>query len=74
MKKIIFVNKFDEQTIGKLQNHYKISTVAGMYEISENIIRKWITQKKIKVCKIGGAVRIPKSELLKIVQDWSDYE
>jgi len=45
--------------------------VADMYDLKEKTIRNWICVGKLKAHKIQGAVRIPKSELLKIVEDWT---
>ena len=72
MGDIVF-NEFDKATLGRLQQHYSIDSVAKMYEVSPNTVRKWIRLQKIKAHKICGAVRIPKSELLRIVSDWTDY-
>ena len=73
MKEILF-NNFDKENLGRLQEHYSIKTISQNYDLSENTIRKWIRRGKLKAHKINGAVRIPKSELLRIVSDWTDYK
>ena len=69
MQNIIF-NDFDKAVLGKLQDHYSVKSIAEMYDLSPKTIWKWIRAGTIKAHKIGGAVRIPKSEVLKIVEDW----
>ena len=66
--------EFDNESAIKLQKHYKISTVAELYEISEDTVRKWLKCKKIKGHKLGGSVRIPRTELINFVKDWTNYE
>ena len=62
-------NKYLQQ---KIQQHYSIKHVAEMFDISGKTIRNWLYTGKIHGHKIGGAVRIPESELCKIVNDWRD--
>jgi len=65
---------FDHTNLGRLQQHYSIKTIAAMYDIAESTIRRWIRVGKLRAHKIGGAIRIPKSELMKLVKDWTDYD
>ena len=43
---------YDIEIEMKLQQHYKIKTVAKLYEISEKTIRRWIRDGKLKVIKV----------------------
>jgi excisionase family DNA binding protein len=66
--------EFDNKSAIKLQKHDKISTVAELFEISEDTVRKWLRCKKLKGHKLNGAVRIPHAELIHLVKDWTNYE
>lgn len=66
--------EFDNEGAIKLQKYYKISTVADQFEISEDTVRKWLKSIKLKGHKLGGAVRIPHTELINFVKDWTNYE
>lgn len=46
---------------------YKISEFSDLVSLSEKTIRSLISYGKITAIKIGGSVRIPHSELLKIL-------
>ena len=39
-----------------------------MLAISEKSLYRWIKERKLKAHKIGGTIRIPKTELLKIIK------
>jgi len=69
MQDIIF-DEFDKATLGKLQDHYSVKSLAKKYELNEKTLWKWIRAGRLKAHKIGGSVRIPKSEVLKLVEDW----
>ena len=66
--------KMDSLLFEKLQQHYSIKTVSEIYELSEKTIRKWIRTGKLRAHKIGGSVRIPKSELVRLVEEWTEYQ
>jgi excisionase family DNA binding protein len=59
---------FDKEARVKLQQHYRLKDVAKMLSISEKSLYRWIKEKKLKAHKIGGSIRIPRSELLRFIQ------
>jgi len=60
---------FDIEAKQKLQQHYRIKEVAVMCAISEKTVYRWIYEKRIKAHRIGGSIRIPRTELLTIIQN-----
>ncbi len=52
------------------QKYYRIPVLAGMFDVSEKTIRRMITDRRIRANRIAGCIRIPHSELSKIVQDY----
>ena len=62
---------YDIEAAKKLQKHYKIKDVAEMYSISEKSIYRWCLEGKLKAHKIGGSIRIPRTELLKIIEPFN---
>ncbi|HCK98563.1 MAG TPA: hypothetical protein DHW42_00450 [Candidatus Marinimicrobia bacterium] len=65
--------KFCPYCGGVIDRYYSVATVSKIYDLSEDCIRKWIKEGKIKPIKIGRAVRIPKEELEKIILPYRDY-
>ena len=51
------------------QNHYSITTLAKRWDVSPKTIRRWIKDGKLHSKRIGGSVRIPHSEAVKIVSE-----
>jgi len=58
---------YDIEVEKKVQQHYKIKTVAKLYDISEKTIRRWIKSGKLKANRIGGSIRIPRHEIEKFI-------
>ena len=52
------------------RKYYKISKMAEMLDVSEKTLRRMIADRRIKAVRIGGSVRIPHSELHKMIQDY----
>lgn len=52
------------------QKYYRLSAVAEMFDLSEKTVRRLITERRIKAKRIGGSIRIPHSELVKMVEDY----
>jgi|SaaInlStandDraft_3_1057020.scaffolds.fasta_scaffold33173_2 excisionase family DNA binding protein len=50
------------------EQYYSLKTVATMFEISEKTIRRLIINYEISTIKIGGSIRVPKSELSKMFE------
>ncbi len=59
---------FDKECAIKLQQHYRLKDVAKMCAVSEKSVYRWIYDGRIKAHRIAGSVRIPRTELLKIIQ------
>ncbi|MFX1538553.1 MAG: helix-turn-helix domain-containing protein [Promethearchaeota archaeon] len=51
------------------QRFYSISTIAERWDLSQKTIRRMINGGQIKAKRIRGSVRIPHSELLKVIED-----
>jgi len=51
------------------QRYYSISTLAERWDFSRKTIIRMISSGKLNVKRIGGSVRIPHSELLKVIED-----
>ena len=52
------------------QKYYRLTTLAATFDISEKTLRRMITNRIIKAKRIGGSIRIPHSELNKIIQEY----
>ena len=59
---------YDSEAEKKLQQHYKIKSVAELYDISEKTVRRWIRAGKLKANRIGGSIRIPRHEIEKFIK------
>jgi excisionase family DNA binding protein len=59
---------YDIESQKKLQQHYRLKTVAEMCDVSEKTVYRWIYEGRIKAHRIGGSIRIPKSELVLLIQ------
>lgn len=46
---------------------YKISEIAELVSLSEKTIRSLISSGKITAIKVGGSVRVPHEELVRIL-------
>ena len=60
---------FDNEITVKLQRHYRLKDVAEMLSVSEKSVRRWIYEGKLKAHRIAGCVRVPQTELLKIIRE-----
>ena len=52
------------------QKYFSIATLAERFELSEKTIRRMITEGRLKAKRIRGSIRIPHTELAKIVRDY----
>ena len=52
-----------------MEKHYTVKEVSQLLGLAEVTIRQWLSQKKIKSVRIGGAVRIAESELKKLIKE-----
>ena len=52
------------------QKYYRLKALAQTFDLSEKTLRRMITNRMIKAKRIGGSIRIPHSELNKIIQEY----
>ena len=60
---------FDSEIAVKLQQHYSLKNVAEMLSVSEKTVYRWVYEGTLKAHRIAGCVRVPKTELIKIIQE-----
>ncbi len=60
---------FDNEIAVKLQQHYRLKDIAEMLSVSEKTVYRWVYERKLKAHRIAGSVRVPKTELLKIIKE-----
>lgn len=51
-----------------IERQYRVSEAAQITGHKESTWRKWILLRKVRVTKIGASVRIPESELLRLIK------
>lgn len=51
-----------------MDEYYTVKEVSQMLKLADITIRQWIHDGKIKSVKVGGARRIPKSEIERIIK------
>jgi excisionase family DNA binding protein len=51
------------------QSYYSIATLAIKWDVSPKTVRRWIANGKLHPKRIGGSVRIPHSEVVKIISN-----
>ena len=51
-----------------LQRHYSIATLSKLFDLSADFWRKKIRMGEVKAVRLGVAIRIPESEIRKIVK------
>lgn len=51
----------------QLEKQYRIAEAAELLGLKESTLRKWILLRRIGHRKIGGAVRIPESEIKRLL-------
>jgi excisionase family DNA binding protein len=52
----------------KIEKQFRIADAAELLSLKESTLRKWILLRKIGVRKVGGAVRIPESEIARLIR------
>ncbi|MCA9741405.1 helix-turn-helix domain-containing protein [candidate division KSB1 bacterium] len=63
-------NAFPESGCRACQKHYRLAAVAEMFDLSEKTVRRMVTERRIKAKRIGGSIRIPHAEVVKMVEDY----
>ncbi len=51
-----------------MDEYYTVKELSQLVKISDITIRQWIHDGKLKSVKIGGARRIPKSEVERLIK------
>ena len=51
------------------EKRYKVREAAELLGKAENTMRNWIQFRKIAVIRIGGSIRIPESEITRILDE-----
>jgi excisionase family DNA binding protein len=46
-----------------------VAEAAGMLRLQEKTIRKWLLDRRVSYAKLGGAVRIPMSEIDRLIDE-----
>ncbi|GEM_PF-1617654 len=64
----IKTEKFCPHCGSNLERHLCVKSAAELLDLTEDCIRKWIREKKLRVVKIGAAVRIPQSSLVEMIK------
>ena len=50
-----------------LEQHYSINSAAELLDVSSKTIRREIKRKNLKVSRVAGRIRIPETEVSKIL-------
>jgi excisionase family DNA binding protein len=53
----------------QIEKHYRVSEAANITGHKDATWRKWILLRKVRVAKIGGSVRIPESEIRRLIHE-----
>jgi len=48
---------------------FTIDEAAQMWRLKPRTIRKWVFQRRVTYCRVGGRVRIPESEIVRVVEE-----
>lgn len=54
-----------------IEKQYRVSEAAQITSHKESTWRKWILLRKVRVTRIGASVRIPESELARLIAQGS---
>ena len=60
--------RFCEECGSPLERHYSIESAAKLFDCSQQFFRNLVRDRKIGYVKAGRLVRIPHSELLKLIE------
>jgi excisionase family DNA binding protein len=59
---------YEQDIQTKMRKYYRVKEAAELFSVSEKTIRRWISDRFIKAVRIGGSVRIPISEMERVIQ------
>jgi len=62
------INHNNNKEFHGLEKHYSVKSAADIFDCSEAFFRNHVRDKKISYVKIGRSVRIPESELFKLMK------
>ena len=51
------------------QRYYSIASLADLWDLSQKTIRRMIDSGQLRAKRIRGSVRIPHSEVVKVIND-----
>jgi len=51
-----------------LEEYLKISQTAAIFNIKDKTVRTWIAQERLGCVHFGRAVRVPMSEVLRLIE------
>ena len=60
--------RFCESCGSQIERYYSIESAAELFDCSQQFFRNLVRDRKIGFVKVGRLVRIPDSELLKIIE------
>ena len=52
-----------------IEQHYSIKSAAKLLDVCNRTIRREIKRKELKISRVSGRIRIPASQLLKILNN-----
>ena len=51
----------------RIERHYSVNSAAKLLDVSSRTIRREIKRKELKIFRVSGMIRIPESELMKML-------
>lgn len=48
---------------------FLIAEAAELWRLKPRTVRRWVFLRKVTYCKVGGRVRIPESEIVRVVEE-----
>jgi len=54
--------------IRTIEQHYSIQSAAKLFDVCDKTIRREIKRKGLKVHRVSGRIRIPESQIIKILE------
>ena len=57
-----------------LEKYLSVKSAAGLFDCSEEFFRKRIFKREVGFTKIGGLIRIPYSEIGKIIKHYESFD
>ena len=51
----------------RIERHYSVNSAAELLDVCSKTIRREIKHKELKIFRVSGMIRIPESELIKLL-------